>query len=377
MTDCRSVSMRKSTSYLIVAILGLPLILCSVWLCLTASQARDGAVYRRARAKRMPMPVRTVSVDQQDHVDLIGATAVTEASETASIWIGVGVGLRDTGVRIKAMHVVEGEHVRQGQLLAELEDDLFVQAVKRQEMAVAAARAELESVQQLRREQAATGLQLRNAEMQFEMAQLHLQLAQRDLQRCEVRSPMEGFADAIATLRGEEVDTGREFTRIYRLDPIHVRVDFPQERVDDVYPGQSAEVVLDGFPQETFSARVIRIAPQADPETRVLPVVLEMSNPDCRIRAGLTGFARLTVHRKALVIPKIAVNDQFEKAIVFCVDEGRSRIQEVKLGDALEIGSVEVLSGLEKGDELVVYGSEFLQDGDAVNVDWRQWARRD
>jgi RND family efflux transporter MFP subunit len=317
-----------------------------------------------------------VSVVQQDQVDLIGATAVTEASETASIWIGVGVGLRDTGVRIEAMHVVEGEHVQPGQLLAELEDELFVQAVKRQEMVIAAARAELESIQQLRREQAATGLQLREAEMQFEMAQLQLQLAQRDLQRCEVRSPLDGFADMITTLRGEEVDTGREFTKIYRLDPIHVRVDFPQERLDDVYAGQPAEVVLDSFPQETFVGRVIRIAPQADPETRILPVVLEIDNPDNRIRAGLTGFARLKVRRQALVIPKIAVNDQSDRAMVFRVDQGRSKIQEVRLGDATEIGSIEVLAGLEEGDEVVVFGSEFLRDGDAVDADWRQWAGR-
>jgi RND family efflux transporter MFP subunit len=322
------------------------------------------------------MPVRTVSVVQQDDVDLIGATAITEASETASIWIGVGVGLRDTGVRIEAMHVVEGQEVQQDQVLVELEDDLFIQAVKRQEMAVAAARAELDSMQQLRREQAATGLQLRHAEMQFEMAQLQLQLAQRDLERCEVRSPMQGFADMITTMRGEEVDTGREFTKIHRLDPIHVRVDFPQERLDDVFLGQSAEVVLDSFPKETFQARVIRIAPLADPETRVLPVVLEMANPECRIRAGLTGFARLKVHRQALVIPRIAVNDHAEKAMVFRVDQGRSKLQEVRLGDTTEIGSVEVLSGLREGDEVVVFGSEFLRDGDSVNAEWRQWAGR-
>ena len=369
--------MRRATSYRMVAILVLPLVFgTAAWVSLRAHQARDHAVPRRARANQLPMPVRTVAVVQQDQVDLIGATAITEASETASIWFGVGVGLRDTGVRIKAMHVVEGQHVQQGQLLAELEDDLFVQAVKRQEMALAAAQAELDSMQQLRRERAATGLQLRHAEMQFEVAQLQLQLARRDLERCEVRSPMEGFADVITTMRGEEVDTGREFTKIYRLDPIHVRVDFPQERLDDVFPGQSAEVVLDSFPKETFHARVVRIAPQADPETRVLPVVLEMDNPDSRIRAGLTGFARLKVHRQALIIPKIAVNDQTEKAMVFRVDQGRSKIQEVRLGDALEVGSVEVLAGLQEGDEVVVFGSEFLRDGDSVNAEWRQWAGR-
>jgi RND family efflux transporter MFP subunit len=350
---------------------------CVACVALMAQHARDAAVPRRARQERLPLPVRTVAVMQQEYIQSIGATAVTVPSETACIWINTGSALRDTGVRVKAVHVAEGAEVQQGQLLFELDDQLFVQSVKRQEAALAAAQADLDSVLQLRRDQAATGPQLRNAELQFELAQLELQVAQRDLQLCTVRSPIHGFADVIAVARGEEVDVGREVTRIHNLDPIHLRVDFPQERLDDVFIGQAAEVVLDSFPQEIFPAQVIRIAPQADPETRVLPVVLEMANSSHRIRAGLTGFVRLRVHCKSFVIPKTAVITRGTQAMVFRITNGHAEIQGIKIGPEVEIGSVQVLEGLTPGDEVVVYGGEYLRGGDVVNDDWHRWAGRE
>lgn len=360
--------------------IGVPVALlvgCVASIGLKAQRARDVAVPDRARHARLPVPVRTVAVTNREHVQFVGATAVTVPSETASIWISASLGLRDTKVKVRAVHIVEGQEVRKGQLLFELDDELYTQAARRQEMALAAARADLESVQRLRRERAATGPQLREAELQFELARLELQVAQRDLQRCQVCSPIRGFADVITVVLGEEADTGRECTRIHKLDPIHLRVDFPQERLDDVFIGQTAEVVLDSFPQETFSARVIRIAPQADPETRVLPVVLEMENPSHRIRAGLTGFARLKVCRQSLVIPNTAVVRRGTQAMVFRVDQGHSKIQNVKLGDQVDIGSVEVLAGLRLGDDVVVYGTESLRQSDAVVDDWHRWAGRD
>lgn len=361
----------------IIKLVALTLVLGASWVVVQAQQARDAAVPRRARRAGNPLPVRTSTVREKEQTIAIGAACVTVPSETASIWIGAGQGLRDIGVKVTAVHVVEGQRVRKGQLLFELESDLFGQAVKRQEAALAAAQSELASIHQLRKERAATGVQLRNAELNRELAYLDLRIAERDLERCQIRSPIDGFADVVLTVLGEEVDAGREVTRIHKLDPIHLRLDFPQERLEDVFAGQDAEVVLDSFPQEKLSAKVVRIAPQADPETRVLPVVLEMGNASLRIRAGLTGYARLHIQRKAMIAPTTSIMRRGSQAMVFRMEQGRANIRNVQTGDHLDIGEVEVLSGLQIGDEVVVHGNEFLRDGDLARDDWQTWARRE
>jgi Cu(I)/Ag(I) efflux system membrane fusion protein len=144
------------------------------------------------------------------------------------------------------------------------------------------------------------------------------------------------------------------------------------------------------MPQEVFSGTVIRILPRVNTELRVAPVIVEVSNPGHRIKAGLSGFARLRVPRKALTVPGQAVLRQGGKAVVFRVEKGRARVREVRLGTAVQDGEQEVSGGLTAGDEVVVYQCNFykhygeltrteayLQDNDLVDTDWRRWARRE
>jgi hypothetical protein len=61
---------------------------------------------------------------------------------------------------------------------------------------------------------------------------------------------------------------------------------------------------------------------------------------------------------------------------VFCVEDGRARIREVRTGAILREGHVEILDGLQQGDEVLVYGQKDVGDGDSVNVDWHEWTHR-
>jgi RND family efflux transporter MFP subunit len=232
---------------------------------------------------------------------------------------------------------------------------------------------------------------LAKATRDLESARLELEDARRDVRWCQVTSPIDGIIDnKIDIAPGQVLAVVSSLARVISLSPIHVRVDFPQERMDEVAVGQQAEIVLDSFPKETFLGKVIRVSPLVNPQLRVFPVVVELPNPDLRIKAGVSGFVRLCVHRKATAVPATAVIQHGSKAMVFRVDEGRARLQEVRIGHLLEPGILEVRGGLAAGDEVVVYFSNFyrhwrelaskdcyLQDGDRVDVDWRRWARRE
>lgn len=222
-------------------------------------------------------------------------------------------------------------------------------------------------------------------------ARLDLESARRDVRWCKVASPIDGFIDSkIEVSPGQVLTVTSSLGHVVTLDPIHVRLDFPQERMDEVAVGQEAEVVLDSFPKETFQGQVIRISPVVNPALRVFPVVVEMRNPGNRIKAGVSGFVRLRVKRQAVAVPAAAVIRHGSKAMVFRVEEGRARLREVQVKHPLDLGMLEVGHGLAPGDEVVIYFSNFyrhwreltsrdcyLQDNDPVDLDWRKWARRD
>jgi membrane fusion protein, multidrug efflux system len=157
-----------------------------------------------------------------------------------------------------------------------------------------------------------------------------------------------------------------------------VQMDYPMERIDSLKLGQMAEVTLDAFAQETFTGKVIRIAPIVSTKTRVLPVMLEISNPDNRIKAGISGFVRIkSMKPDATTIPSVAVIKKQQKAMVVCIKDNHAIIREVRTGNLSKAGEIEILDGLQNGDEVVIYGQDSIQDNDIVNVDWRQWTRRE
>jgi multidrug efflux pump subunit AcrA (membrane-fusion protein) len=160
--------------------------------------------------------------------------------------------------------------------------------------------------------------------------------------------------------------------------------------MDEVAVGQTAEVMLDAYRGETFTGKVVRTSPQVNPQLRVFAVVVELSNSNHRIRPGISGFARLRSMRKTKTVPAAAVIQHAAKSMVFRVENGRARLREVRTGTTLDSGMVAITEGLDRGDEVVVYYSNFyrhwgeltsldayLQDNDLVDADWRKWARRD
>jgi membrane fusion protein (multidrug efflux system) len=409
----------------------------SAWLYLQANQAKNLADPARARRQGRPIPVRTAHVLEAEIDQVIGGTAITTPSEQAAIRIDFSVRKADAppaDLVLEAIHVQEGDRVQKGQLLFELEDAVFRQIVQQHEANVAAAEKilqarevavedlrELSHVQRRLQQRGATGLlevvqtqvlfvqaqtDLAEAEQLLKVAKVELAVARRRVTRCQIKSPLDGFislaepvlprqtpakqtGNRIALVPGMFLERTSVLAHVLKLDPIHVVMDLPQERSGEVFLGQQAEVVLDSFPQQTFHGSVVRILPQANPELRVLPVIIELSNSQDRIKAGISGYVRLHRTRKATVVPTAAIVNQKDRAVVYRVEDSKARLREVRLGPLLQMGQREVKGGLKEGDEVVVFhnfyrhaGSltkqdSYLQDNDRVDTDWQRWARRE
>jgi multidrug resistance efflux pump len=227
-----------------------------------------------------------------------------------------------------------------------------------------------------------------------ERAKLDVVVRIRDVDRCKIRSPLDGYVNVVSVVQLQEVSISQVLTQVFQLDPILLRLDFPQGRLDELKIGQSAEVTLDCYPQETFTGKVVRILPQANAQLRVIPVEVEVPNPKGRIKAGINGYVRVRVPKKARTVPATAVLQLEDKKMVFRIEQdeqkqARARMREVHTGHLVANGIVEVVSGVEPGDEVVIFhnfypnarslttGNGYLQDDDLVDTNWRKWVRRE
>jgi len=343
-------------------------------------QARDAMISwdpDQARSHNQPIPVRTVKVEERSINETIGGTAVTMPAQTATMSIPVSSSaVSDWEVKEVGFHA--GSPVKPGDVLVTFEPALFEQTVKQRTAFVGQAQSEHAALYKLYQQKAASGMQVKEAEVAVETAELELALAKRDLQMCQLASPINGVIDSLDVVPQMRVGGGAVLATIHQLDPIYVQMDYPMERIDSLKLGQAAEVVLDAFAQETFTGKVIRIAPVVSTKTRVLPVMLEIPNPDNRIRAGISGFVRVKSEKAAAkTIPSVAVIKKQEKAMVVCVEDSHAKIREVRTGAETNAGEIEILSGLTGGEEVIIFGHDAIEENDPVNVKWREWTRRE
>jgi membrane fusion protein (multidrug efflux system) len=368
----RNSIVRWTASLLLLGCLGT---LAGVWQWRAREAHRDWDP-DKARQADAPIPVRTMTVDQRDLDEVIGGTAVTVASQTATVSVPA-VFSESLDRQVTKVECWEGADVSRGQVLFEFDPSLIDQVVDHRRAMLAKAKQEMTAITRLWKQKAASGLQVSSAEAAVETEQLQLDLAKHDRSMCSVSSPIDGVVASVNVVPETRLRGDAALAVIYSLNPLHVTMDFPMERLDSLKVGQQAEVVLDAFPQEAFVGKVIRIAPSVSTKTRVLPVIVEIENPGNRIRAGISGFVRVQFKKKdATTVPGVAVIQKQRKAMVFCVEEGRAQIREIRTGPVTGSGHVEVIEGLVAGDEVIIHGVDSVEENDAVNVDWRQWAHR-
>ncbi|WP_252855632.1 efflux RND transporter periplasmic adaptor subunit [Aeoliella straminimaris] len=314
---------------------------------------------------------------EREFSEVIGGTAVTIPSQSVILSIPESAS-EALDREVTAVNSGVGSAVSKGDVLLEFNPTLFQQIVEEKQALLDKAKEELTVMTKLHEKNAASGLEVKTAEVAVKTAEVDLGMSQRDLELCVVKSPVDGVIEQMDVAPQMRLGGQTTLAVVHQLDPIYVQMDFPMERCDSLDVGQAAEVALDAFPQDTFTGKVVKISPMVSTKTRVLPVLIEVPNPGNRIRAGISGYARVSRGTsKGMAVPSVAIIKNKQKAMVVRVEDKRAKLQEVKTGSVVQAGYVEVLDGLNSGDEIVVYGQDSVRNDDVLNTQWEEWSGRD
>jgi multidrug efflux pump subunit AcrA (membrane-fusion protein) len=170
---------------------------------------------------------------------------------------------------------------------------------------------------------------------------------------------------------GDTLETSSAVYVVGDLSGLLVETFVPERFATAVHPGLPAAVSLEALPGESFSAAVEEVSPVLDPESRTLRIRLRFAgNVDGRIKAGMFATVSLVtgIREEVPVIPRFAVINTYGSWIVFVVNgEGVAERRTIKPGIENE-EYVEILEGIEEGENVVTAGQNFLSDGDPVRV---------
>jgi membrane fusion protein (multidrug efflux system) len=304
-------------------------------------------------------------------------TLVDETQAVGSLRSRQGVMLRpEVAGRVKQIFFNDGQRVRKGQLMVQLEDQL-------QQAQVAQARAELSIAeanhkrnQELVAQNFISQRSLDESAAALEVSRAKLSLAQASLQRLQVLAPFDGITGLKQINVGDYLKDGADMVNVEDIDAVLLDFRLPERFQAKVRAGQKAQLTVDALPGRPFSAIVQAVDPLIEANGRSVGVRGCIDNRQQQLRPGM--FARVNAvfgsRDNALVIPEEAIIPQGGRTFVVKVVQGDKpdvRVSErvaVKVG-LRQPGKVEIVEGLAAGDTVVTAGHQRLQkDGTAVRV---------
>jgi membrane fusion protein (multidrug efflux system) len=322
-------------------------------------------------------PVTVHPVVALDVEDRIEATGQLVARDHASI-------AAEVAGRITEILVEEGAPVRAGEpVLAidperrNLERDSARARVDEARAAQREQEREFKRVSELRERGVASQSQFEQSQTAVTLARARVAAAEaelgvldRALRDASVSAPFDGLVVRRFVSRGEYVTPGSKLFELVALDPIEVEFHVPEVDSGRIAAGQTVDVRVAPFPDESFEGTVVVVSPAIDPKSRTLRVKARLENDDGRLRPGL--FARIdlgvAVRERVPMILEEAVLRRAEGTIAFrAVDGGRVERVGLETG-AHQGGYVEVVKGLAPGDLVVTRGGDRLVDGELVTL---------
>ncbi len=361
-----------------VGFIALGIVLAGAVAC---SKGANGAT-EEPKAGRPPVAVGVVAVAQADLAEAVDVVGTLEPKFSTDVKSEV------TGV-VTDVYVDDWVAVKKGDRLARLdtrETEAGIETLKAGEaqarVAETRAKREYERALQLKQYGLITPQALDDAKSAVEASEAATAAARAQIKTAEARlaksfitAPMTGVVALRGVSVGDRVENMGGNSAVFRIvdnRQLDLNVSVPSASIAAIHVGQPLEFTTDTLPGRTFTGKVSFINPELDPATRSARVVAEVRNTDGALRGGafVKGRIVLATRPGVIQIPKEALqnwNLEAGTAEVFVVSGGAVQKKAVKIGKTNTV-SVEVVSGVQPGEQVVTRGGFALREGDRVLV---------
>ena len=311
-------------------------------------------------------------------VEVARAEAMTltdDVQAVGSLKSSQGVMLRpEVSGRIARLGFTEGQRVRRGQLLVQLDDTLQRAQFQQAEAQASIARTNLQRSRELLAQSFVSQSAVDQNIAALQVAEAQVALAQAQLARMRVLAPFDGTAGLKQVDVGDYVKDGADIVNLENLAALTVQFAVPERYIDRLRAGQPVDVAVDALPGRSFKGRVQAVDSQVDANGRALQVLAQVDNPGALLKPGMFARPRVifAVRAGAVVVPEEALVPLGAQQFVFKVVDGPegqkvSQRLEAKIGLRLP-GKVEIVEGLQAGDVVATAGQTRLLRGDRLPV---------
>jgi membrane fusion protein, multidrug efflux system len=315
-----------------------------------------------AKKVNATVPVQIAEVKEEN----IGGTFTATGTFAPSKQILV---VTEIAGRVVSLPVDEGQFVTKGQLLARIDFTTLEAEVKSAEANLQKLTTDKERYQRLVKSGGITQAQLDDVNLAYVTAEARVITARKKLSDSFIRAPFAGYVNKRFVEEGTYLNAAKELFEIVEMSKLNMIVNVSEAQVLTVSQTKDITVNADVYPGVSYKAKVNFIGAKADANLN-FPVELEITNiKDKPLRAGMYGRANFNLPSTtaSLVVPRSALIGSVDNAQVYVLNGDSVHLKQIVAGKAFA-NSVEVVSGLEKGDRVIITGQINLSDGNKVTV---------
>lgn len=325
----------------------------------TAEAGKDGKPGEEKKNEAVPVEVAEVS--QRRISASYSGTANLEVPADAQVVAKTG------GVLLRVL-VEEGDVVKEGQPLAQIDPERTRLEVARAEATMRRLQANFERSKELFERKLVSADANDQLRYEFESAKAAYELARLELSYTTITAPISGVVAQRMAKPGNLIALNAPVYRIVDNSYLEAVLNVPEREMRTMKPGLPIRMVVDALAGQVFEGEVDRISPVVDSQTGTFRVVGVFRGQDT-LRPGMFGRLNIVYDERdaALTVPRIALIESAGESAVFVVEDGKAKRKVLQLG-YINGEYAEVVGGIEAGEKVITQGRVAVRDGAEVEV---------
>ena len=318
--------------------------------------------------KKQTAAEQTVRVKVQEiHAEAVnGEQGFSGTIEEAS---GVSLSFASAGT-IKRIYVDEGQTVRQGQLIGELDPTTMQNAYTISKTSLEQAQDTYKRMKELHDAGSLPEMQWISVENQLKSATAQEAMARKSLADTKLYAPFSGYIASKDAEIGQNTSPGMPVVKLVNIGSVKVKISVPEDDVQRIQKGSSMKIVVPALGNREFSGRVTERGVSADPRSRTYEVKATIQNDDRQLLPGMIcqAFTNYMQGTTGVFIPANLVQlDSDNKTFVWVVNGDKAVKREIIINGETAQGA-QVGGGLSSGDKLIVVGQQKVSNGMKVEI---------
>ncbi|WP_160054198.1 efflux RND transporter periplasmic adaptor subunit [Shewanella litoralis] len=333
-------------------------------LCIAALSGCNGEAEQAKEEEKFAIPVETALVETGNVSSFYSTTATLEAPEESHVMS------RIAGI-VEQINVEEGDRVTKGQVLAVIDAKRQRYDFNRSEAEVQIIEQELNRLNKMSNKEFISQDAMAKLEFNLQAAKAQRDLAELQVKESQITSPIDGVIAARHIKLGNMAKEFQELFYVVNQDQLHGILHLPEQQLSSLRIGQHASIVQQhqSNNETSIDAQVLRISPIVDAQSGTFKVTLAVPNQDAALKAGM--FTRVELkydtHQNVLTVPYNALINQDNTQALYVIKDTKAERREVSLGYR-ENNTVEILSGVSAGEQIVIRGQQNLKDQSLVEI---------